>query len=96
MAAIAAKADLLVIARSSQGLEPPANPAAILRKLGLAGGSQLIVELAPDGAIVLRPASIRPIDIYTDERIAEFLEEDRITPEQEARVEQAIARPRRR
>jgi AbrB family looped-hinge helix DNA binding protein len=71
-------------------------PAAILKKLGLAGGSHLIVELAPDGAIVLRPAGIYPIEIYTDERIAEFLEEGRMTPEEETRVEQAIARLRRR
>ena len=48
-------------------------PAAILKKLGLEGGRHLIVELADDGAIVLRPAGIYPIEIYAEERIAEFL-----------------------
>lgn len=71
-------------------------PAGILKKLGLEGGHHLIVELADDGAIVLRPAGIYPIEIYTDERIAEFLEEGRIAPEEEARLERAIARLRRR
>jgi AbrB family looped-hinge helix DNA binding protein len=62
-------------------------PAAILKKLGLAGGRHLIVELADDGAIVLRPAGIYPIEIYTDERIAEFLAENEIDPELDKRVQ---------
>ena len=58
-------------------------PAAILQKLGLEGGRHLIVELADDGAIVLRPAGIYPIEIYTDERIAEFLRGTPYDPEEE-------------
>jgi AbrB family looped-hinge helix DNA binding protein len=71
-------------------------PAAILKRLGLEGGRHLIVEAAEDGAIVLRPAGIYPIEIYTDERIAEFEAEGRMTPEEAARVEQALARLRQR
>jgi hypothetical protein len=52
--------------------------------------------VAEDGAIVLRPAGIWPIEIYTDARIKEFEEEGRMTPEEEARVERAIARLRQR
>lgn len=66
-------------------------PASILRKLGLEGGAHLAVAPTPDGAIRLLP-----IELYTDERIAEFLKEDRMMPEEEARVERAIARLRRR
>jgi AbrB family looped-hinge helix DNA binding protein len=71
-------------------------PAAILARLGLEGGRHLIVETTEDGAILLRPAAIYPIEIYTDERIAEFQEEGRMTPEEEERVDQAIASLRRR
>lgn len=67
-------------------------PAAILRKLGLEGGAHLIVELGPDGTILLRPAGIWPIEIYTDERIAEFEAEGQMTPAEEARLARAIAR----
>ena len=38
----------------------------------------LLVDVSDDGAIVLRPAGVYPIEIYSDERIAEFLEEDAI------------------
>ena len=67
-------------------------PAAILRKLGLEGGAHLIVELGPDGTILLRPAGVWPIEIYTDERIAEFLAENEIDPELDRRVQAHLDR----
>jgi AbrB family looped-hinge helix DNA binding protein len=69
-------------------------PTAILRKLGLEGGQHLIVELGEGGAIVLRPAGIYPIEIYTDARIKELEAEGRMTPEEEARVERVLAKLR--
>jgi AbrB family looped-hinge helix DNA binding protein len=69
-------------------------PGAILRRLGLEGGSYLIVEASKDGAIVLRPAAVYPIEIYTDERIKEFERENEIDPELEKRAEALLARHR--
>jgi hypothetical protein len=66
------------------------------RRIGLAGRQQPIVEAAADSAIVPRPAGVYPIEIYTDERIEELEAQGRMTPEEETRVEQALARPRRR
>ena len=67
-------------------------PSAILRQLGLEGDSYLIVETSEDGAIVLRPAAVYPIEIYSDERIKEFEEENRISDEERERVEAILRR----
>ena len=57
-------------------------PKAILQKAGISGEMPLLVDITDDGAIVLRQAGVYPIEIYSDERIASFLEEDKMTPEQ--------------
>ncbi len=71
-------------------------PTAVLARLGLAGGRHLIVETTEDGAIVLRPAGICPIERYSDERLAEFEDEGRMTLEEEVQVERALGHLRRR
>ena len=70
-------------------------PAAVLRKLGLQGAATLIVEATDDGAVVLRPAAVYPIELYTDARIKEFEEENRLTRSQQARVRKVLARRKR-
>jgi AbrB family looped-hinge helix DNA binding protein len=55
-------------------------PKAILQQVGISGETPLLVDTTADGAIVLRQAGVYPIEIYSDERIASFLEEDRMTP----------------
>ena len=57
-------------------------PKAILQKAGISGEMPLLVDITDDGAIVLRQAGVYPIEIYSDERIASFLEEDKMTSEQ--------------
>jgi len=47
-------------------------PAAMRRMFGFAEGSLVIAEAHTDG-VLLRPATAVPIEIYTPERIAEFL-----------------------
>ena len=69
-------------------------PTAILRRLGLEGGSHLIVETTDEGAILLRPAAVYPIEIYSDQRIREFEQENAIDPELEARAQAFLARRR--
>ncbi len=46
-------------------------PQTLRRALGLDKGGVVMAELE-SGAIVLRPAVAFPIEIYSDERIAEF------------------------
>ena len=36
-----------------------------------------------------------PIELYTDERIAEFLAEDKLTAEQKRRLEEKLRQPKR-
>ena len=47
-------------------------PAQMRKRYGLVDGSLVIAEEREDG-ILLRPAIATPIEIYSDERIAEFL-----------------------
>ena len=65
-------------------------PKAILQRAGISGEMPLLVDTTDDGAIVLRQAGVYPLEIYSDERIASFLEEDRMTPEQAAMLDRAL------
>lgn len=65
-------------------------PKAILRKAGISGETPLLVDTTDDGAIVLRQAGVYPIEIYSDERIDSFLEEDKLTPEQASLLNRAL------
>jgi hypothetical protein len=67
----------------------------LLRKLGLQGTATLIVEATDDGAVILRPAAVYPIELYTDARIKEFDEANRHTEPEKARVRKALRRRRR-
>lgn len=69
-------------------------PKAVLRRAGIVENAPLLVAAASDGSIVLRQAGVYPIELYTDERIAEFERENAIPPELERRVER-LARSRR-
>ncbi len=70
-------------------------PASVLRKLGLQGAATLIVEATDDGAVILRPAAVYPIELYTDARIKEFEEANRLTRSQQTRVRKVLARRKR-
>jgi len=67
-------------------------PRSILKKLGLEGDIALLVDTTRDGAIVLRPAAVYPVEIYSDERIREFDESDRMTPATAARLVRATGK----
>ena len=53
-------------------------PKDILERLGIESEATLIVETSSDGAIVLRPAVVYPIEVYSDERVEEFDRADRM------------------
>jgi AbrB family looped-hinge helix DNA binding protein len=69
-------------------------PAGVLRKLGLEGAATLIVEATDDGAVVLRPAAVYPIELYSDARVKEFEQANRLTAAESARIAEAIKRPK--
>lgn len=50
-------------------------PAALRRAFGLRAGEELIAEETPEG-ILLRPAVSVPIELYSEERIAEFTSDE--------------------
>lgn len=70
-------------------------PATVLRKLGLQGAATLLVETTEDGAVVLRPAGVYPIELYTDARIAEFDKANRLSKSDIARVRKLLGRRKR-
>jgi AbrB family looped-hinge helix DNA binding protein len=47
-------------------------PAAMRRRLGIEEGSWVIAEERPEG-VLIRPAVVTPVELYTPERKAEFL-----------------------
>ncbi len=51
-------------------------PASIRRALGVKGKQQVLIETNASGEIRVRLAAVVPIEIYTEERIAEFSEQD--------------------
>jgi bifunctional DNA-binding transcriptional regulator/antitoxin component of YhaV-PrlF toxin-antitoxin module len=67
-------------------------PASILRRLGLSPDAVLTAELTGDGGILLRPAEDSLIEMYDDERLAEFAEENRLTREEKRQVDEALGR----
>ena len=63
-------------------------PARIRKELGLREGDVLRVRLV-DGSIQLTPTAVVPIELYTEERIAEFLAAAEMTSEELAAVDEA-------
>ncbi len=56
------------------------------KRIGVEGEAYFLVRLTPDGAILLRPAGVYPLEVYSEERIREFLEEDASDPEERERL----------
>ncbi|MDO8835044.1 MAG: AbrB/MazE/SpoVT family DNA-binding domain-containing protein [Vicinamibacterales bacterium] len=69
-------------------------PRAILRRLGISGEQAFLVDTTPDGAIVLKQAGVYPIEVYSDDRIREFDDDDRLTPAEVAKLKQARRKKR--
>ena len=61
-------------------------PRAILRRLGIEGEQTLLVDVCPDGSIVLRQAGVYPLETYGADRVREFEEGDRLTTAEGARL----------
>ena len=62
-------------------------PKSILSQLGLPSETLLLVETTQEGGILLQPAGVYPIEVYSQERLEAFAEADQLTVEES----QAIA-----
>lgn len=69
-------------------------PRSVLADLGLEGDELLLVERTEDGAILLRPAAAYPLEIYSDDRMAEFRAGDEMTPQLSEWVAGRVSRAR--
>jgi len=65
-------------------------PKALLQRAGISGETPLMVDATDDGAIILRQVGVYPIEIYSDERIASFLEEDKMTAKQTSLLDRTL------
>jgi bifunctional DNA-binding transcriptional regulator/antitoxin component of YhaV-PrlF toxin-antitoxin module len=65
-------------------------PRSVLRRLGIAGEQTLLIDTAGDGSIVLRQAGVYPLETYSEERLREFEEADRLTNAEKARLKRKL------
>ncbi len=66
-------------------------PAKLRRRLGIEEGSFVVAEEREDG-ILIRPATVLPVEIYTPERRAEFLLNNAVGGEDYRRVRAEVKR----
>ena len=66
-------------------------PAKLRRRLGIEEGSFVVAEEREDG-ILIRPAKVVPIEIYTPERRAEFLLNNAVGAEDYRRARAEVKR----
>lgn len=71
-------------------------PRSVLRKAGITEEGPLLVTTTDNGGILLRPAAVYPIEMYTDERIREFEEANDVPEDLIEKAEKSITRKRRR
>jgi AbrB family looped-hinge helix DNA binding protein len=66
-------------------------PAKLRRRLGIEEGSFVVAEERADG-ILIRPATVLPVEIYTPERRAEFLLNNAVSAEDYRRARAEVKR----
>jgi len=64
-------------------------PAKLRRRFGIEEGSEVIAEATPQG-ILIRPAVTVPLELYSDERKAEFLLSNAVDAEDYQRAEEEV------
>lgn len=60
-------------------------PKAMRQRLGIKPGTALIAE-EKGGKVVLRPAVVTPVEIYSDEEMRGWLVEDRVSDKERKRI----------
>ena len=71
-------------------------PRSLLRAAGITEESRVMLEATADGAIVLRPVAVHPIEMYSDERVREFEETNTIPAAMEKRVQEYLRKHKKR
>ena len=71
-------------------------PRKILRKVGIQEEGPLLVSTTENGGILLRPAGVYPIEIYTEERMLEFEQANEVPERLLDQAEERIAKQRRK
>jgi len=67
-------------------------PRELRKSLGIHKGDVLIAELdSQHGGILLRPATVLPLESYSETRLAEFAAEDQMTPRERQQLEAKLA-----
>ena len=66
-------------------------PSSLRRRFGIEEGSLVITEEREDG-VLIRPAVVMPVEIYTPERRAEFLLSNAVDAEEYARALEEVRR----
>src|SRR5690554_977317 len=66
-------------------------PAKLRRRFGIEEGSEVLVEETPEG-ILIRPAITVPIEMYSDERKAEFLLSNAVDAEDYRQAQDEVRR----
>ncbi len=64
-------------------------PSKIRKKLGLNPGKVVTIE-EREGELVLRPAAVVEIDIYIDEEIERWMEEDKLTSKEKKAIHKKL------
>jgi AbrB family looped-hinge helix DNA binding protein len=62
-------------------------PRSVLKAAGISEESRVALEATNDGAIILRPVAVYPVETYSDGRVQEFEETNMISAAMERRVQ---------
>ena len=65
-------------------------PKEFRRKLKIAKGDPLLAELDSNGDIRLRPATVLPLEIYSEERLKEFEKENTLSVSEQRRLRKTL------
>lgn len=68
-------------------------PVALRKRTGIKEGSAVIIE-DRGNELVLKPAAVLEVEVYTDRQIAEWDKEDRFTPEEKSSLLRKAKRKR--
>jgi AbrB family looped-hinge helix DNA binding protein len=66
-------------------------PAFLRNKMGIGGGGVVTVE-EQGGKLVLSPAAVMEVEMYSDEQIRQWVREDTLAPGEKERLDRKLSR----
>jgi antitoxin PrlF len=66
-------------------------PSVLRKKMGIKDGGVVTVE-EKDGKLLITPAALMEVEMYTDDQIKEWLEEDRLEPGEEEEITRKLSK----